>query len=193
MKKTRLKIKLQSIQTRDEAEAIVNEIAITTINLLRHSNNMDRELEEVRRGYQCGLTQFTETLKEKTELLRAWAEANPTEFPKDKKSIKFVSGTLGFRTGTPKLALLNRKWSWDRVLKAIMSLGMADQFIRTKEEVDKDAILSSAAQNPDKDGATLACAAFGTKVIQEESFFVDPTLTEVETRQAVAAPDKEAA
>ncbi len=117
--------------------------------------------------------------------LRAWAESHPDEFPNGRKSIQFTQGSLGFRTGTPKLALLNRLWNWDRVHKALISFGLAKDYLRTKEEVDKEAIIAATAANPDKAGAALACAAFGTKVVQEESFFVDPDITEVERRQAV--------
>lgn len=183
MKKTRIKIALPQITNRDEAEALVGEIQLITCNQLRTSAKMDAEINAVRQKYEGNLATYTESLKTKTDTLRAWAEASPDEFPKGRKSIQFVHGTIGFRTGTPKLALLNRLWTWDRVHKMLITLGLAKDYIRTKEEVDKESIIAAAAKNPDHAGARIACAAFGTKVVQEESFFVEPLITEVETRQ----------
>jgi len=187
MKTTRQKITLHEITTRDEAESFVGQIALLTIHQIRDTAKMDSEIAAIRTKYEYSLAVIAAELKTHTDTVRAWAESNPGEFSKGRKSITFVQGTIGFRTGTPKLALLSRLWNWDKVHKALISLGLAKDYVRTKEEVDKEAILAAAAQNPDKEGARIACAAFGTKVIQEETFFVDPTLTEVETRQTVEA------
>jgi phage host-nuclease inhibitor protein Gam len=187
MKKTRIKIALPIITTRDEAEALVGEIALVTLNQIRTTAKMDQEITAVRQKYEGNLAAYSEDLKTKTDTLRAWAEACPDQFPKGRKSIQFVQGTIGFRTGTPKLALLSRLWNWDRVHKSLIALGLAKDYLRTKEEIDKEAIIAAASKNTDKDGAALACAAFGTKVIQEESFYVEPSITEVEVRQNTEA------
>jgi phage host-nuclease inhibitor protein Gam len=183
MKKPRIKIKLPTVASRDEAEALVGEIQLITANQLRTSATMDAQLAHVRERYEGNLAAYAEALKTKTDALRAWAEANPDEFPKGRKSIQFVHGTIGFRTGTPKLALLNRVWNWDKVHKMLITLGLAKDYVRTKEEVDKEAIIAAASKNPDPEGARLACAVFGTKVVQDESFFVEPLITDVAIRQ----------
>jgi phage host-nuclease inhibitor protein Gam len=176
MTKARIKIKLPTITTRDEAEAVMNDLAWHTINQRKLTNQRDAEVLAINKKYEASLAACDEAIKEKSEALRAWAEATPDVFPKGRKSLDLVSGTLGFRTGTPKLALLSRAWNWDKVLAALR-VG-AVKYIRRKEEVDKDAIL----------GANLPATAwqpFGVKIVQEESFFVEPKLTDQEARQTV--------
>ena len=121
-----------------------------------------------------GLTLYDEAINEKTDLLCAWAEANPGQFPKDKKSIALLAGTLGFRTGTPKLALLSRRFNWEIVLANVQRL--IPKFIRNKPEIDKEAILA------ERDNETLltAITGCGLKITQDESFYVEPNLTETE-------------
>jgi phage host-nuclease inhibitor protein Gam len=187
MKTTRLKISLPTLATRDDAEALFGDLALTTVNRIRVSNKMDAELTAVRQKYEGNLAAMDEDLKQKTDTLRAWAEANPDQFPKGRKSIQFVHGTIGFRTGNPTLKLLSRAWTWDKVLKTIIELGLSNRFIRTKEEVDKEAIIAADSTNATMASAAIACSSFGTKVVQDESFFVDPIITEVDARQTSAA------
>jgi phage host-nuclease inhibitor protein Gam len=122
-------------------------------------------------------------IKEKSEALRAWAEANPDQFPRDRKSIQFVTGVLGFRTGTPKLALLG-KTTWDMALRAVM--GLLPNFVRNEPAIDKEAILAQ------RDELADFLPKVGLKVTQEEAFFIEPALTDTDARQ-VQAQKKEAA
>jgi phage host-nuclease inhibitor protein Gam len=185
--KSRIKLPLQQpITSRDEAEMFVGDIALLTLGRIRATAKMDAEIATVRGKYESYLAANAESLKSKTESLRAWSEENPEAFPKGRKSIQFVQGTIGFRTGTPKLSLLSRLWNWDKVHKAVIALGLSG-YIRTKEELDKENIIATAIANHDQAAAATHCAAFGTKVVQEESFFVDPNITEVEKRQALDA------
>ncbi len=88
-----------------------------------------------------------------------------------------LSGTLGFRTGTPALKLLSRAWNWQKVLEACQFILPA--FIRNKPEIDKEQIIAQ------RDELREFLPKVGLKVDQGESFFVEPKLTEVETRQAI--------
>lgn len=178
-KSTRLKISLPQIVSRDDAEAIVGEIALATINQIRTTARMDAEIAAVRKRYEGNLSVIAADLKAKTETLHAWAEANPQEFGK-KKSVEFTQGTIGFRTGTPRLALLNRKWNWESVLAGLQQLLPA--FVRFKPEVDKEALLAQR----DEEIIRTMLPRFGMKVVQDEGFFVEPKLTEVETRQTAS-------
>ncbi len=133
----------------------------------------------INEGYEFALAECAQALQVKTEALRAWAEANPDQFAKGRKSIEFLSGTLGFRTGTPKLALVSRAWTWVKALAAVQLL--LPSFIRSVPEIDKEAII---AQREELAEFLPKC---GLKVAQDESFFVEPKLTEVETRQVSQA------
>ena len=177
MTKQRIKINLPLISTRSEAEAAMNDLSLAANNKRKLAAKMDAERLAIENKYAGDLAVCDAFVKEKSEALRAWAESNPTEFGK-KKSIEFLAGTLGFRTGTPKLALLSRAWNWDKVLATLKANLKFKPFIRTKEEVDKDAIIGTITSIKDGwDGAEI-----GVKVVQDESFYVEPKLTDSEVQ-----------
>jgi phage host-nuclease inhibitor protein Gam len=153
-------------------------------NICNHERRLvsqrDAEVLAINKLYEGNLAVYATTKKEKTDALRAYAEANPGSFPKGRKSITLTSGTIGFRTGTPKLALLSRAFNWDSVLQILRNLGNA-AWIRTKEEVNKEQILADHSAGISSD--TLK--RYGLKVTQEETFFAEPDLTLFETRQTI--------
>lgn len=177
-KTNRIKIPLPTLATRDEAEAMMTSLAASVNAQRQLTATRDAEILAVNKSFESAFSTLELAINLKTDALRVWADANPDQFPKGRKSIEFVSGLLGFRTGTPKLALLNRSWSWDKVLATVRAA--VRHFIRTKEEVDKDAILSEYAQHMVSDAQL---ATYGVKVTQEESFYIEPALTETATRQ----------
>jgi phage host-nuclease inhibitor protein Gam len=90
------------------------------------------------------------------------------EFEKT-RSKDFVHGTVGFRTSPPAVKALNRKYNWSTILELIKKLRLA-QYIRTSEEVDKEAILADYAGQCITDEKL---AAIGVKVDQIEQFKID--------------------
>lgn len=185
MKNNRIKVTLPLITTRDEAESVMNDLALTVNNQRKMLADRDAELLAVMNAYAPDLAACERDIKLHTDALRAWAEYHPEQFPKDRKSLALAAGTLGFRTGTPKLALISRAWSWDKVRDAIKRV--FPSHIRTKEEVDKDALLELHSQTDNRPGLEAMFKANGIKVVQDESFFVDPKLTDQEARQTVEA------
>jgi len=175
MSKSRIKINLPTITTRDEAEACMNELALAENNRRKLLAIRDGQVLAINSKYEAGIAACAEDVKEKSDALRAWAEAHPEAFPKGRKSLDLVSGVIGFRTGTPKLALLSRAWNWEKVLAEAMHY--IPNFIRSKPELDKESII---AQREELAGALPRICV---KVVQEESFFVEPALTDTDARQ----------
>ncbi len=173
-----IKLKLPAIKTRTEMETAVREIAGLKLNEKLLAANMDAELQSVRESYEGRLVSLAELLTEKTEAARAWAEANPAEFGQ-RKSIEFAHGVAGFRTGTPKLKTL-LKCKWDGVLQALRESRWGGAYIRVKEEINKEQIIADVSAQILSE-ADLRKA--GAQVVQEESFYVEPKLTRVESRE----------
>jgi phage host-nuclease inhibitor protein Gam len=148
MSKNRIKKSLPTIASREEAEATLGEIALITLQRAKCAAQMDNEITIVRSKYEANLAAYSDSLKEKTDSLCAWAEANPTAFPKDRKSIQFVHGTIGFRTAPPQVVMLSRAWTVAKVLSAIALLRYR-KFIRIKRELDKEANLARASAAKD--------------------------------------------
>jgi phage host-nuclease inhibitor protein Gam len=132
---------------------------------------MDDQIQSIRQHYQAQLTAQNEAFEQKMQIARLWAEANPDEFG-PARSIEALHGAVGWRTGQPALKTL-AGWTFDRVLQTLKRAGTL-AYIRVKEEVHKQNLLSDRdALGPEK------LRQFGLRVVQEETFFVEPKLTEV--------------
>ena len=157
------------ITSRADAEAGVTRLAEVVNARRAFASAMDDEILAIRNRYELKLGQLDAQIEQTTGDLEAWAVANPSEFGK-RKSIEFLNGTVGFRTGTPKLSLLSPAWTWEKVTAAVERL--LPNFIRNKPEVDKESILGQ------RDELAEFLPSVGLKVTQGESFYVEPKLTE---------------
>jgi phage host-nuclease inhibitor protein Gam len=181
-----IKIQFRAAQSREEIETLVGAVAGIVNQQRRLSAQMDEEVAALRARYEEPLAGLAADLAGHTATLKQWAQAHPEEFAK-RKSIEFVQGTLGFRTGSPRLTLRSRKWNWDEVVRAIKTRNLPG-FLRAKEEVDKERILGLAAGAPDLRRFNRdVLEPIGVKITREESFFVNPKLTELDARQVEAA------
>jgi len=99
------------------------------------------------------------------EEMKLFCEEHRDDFGK-KKTLEFSNGTVGFRTGTPKLKTL-KGWTWQAVLDMIKRTAFANIWIRTKEDVNKEQIIIDyqQAQTDNEDLAKLGC-----EVVQDETF-----------------------
>jgi phage host-nuclease inhibitor protein Gam len=178
----RLNLKSPPIPSRAEMETLVREIAGLKLNEKFLAARMDAEIQAVRDRYEGHLASITVSLAEKTGAARTWAEASSAEFG-GRRSIEFTHGVAGFRTGTPKLKTV-LKWKWDAVLEALRGSRWGGAYIRVKEEINKEQIIADV-------GAGVLSAAdlrkAGAQVAREESFYVEPKLTRVSSREVAEA------
>jgi len=151
----------------------MNDLAVATNNRRKLVARMDAEKLAAEKKYAADIDVCEKFISDAEAALEAWAEKNPAEFANKKKSIKFTSGTIGFRTGQPKLEKTSKAITWERCLEAVQSL--LPNFIRQEPAIDKQAIIAQA-----KDLAPILPQC-GLKVVQGEQFFAKPNLTETET------------
>lgn len=177
MSAKRIKSTAPTINTRDKAEAELGQIRDLTITRMTLAAERDAEVSAIDDKYAHQLAHLDTQLKERTELLKGWAEAHPSEFTG--KSITWSHGTLGWRIGNPTLKTITG-WTWDRVLEKLHL--RRREWIRSKEEVAKDVVLSERDQFPD-----TFLRELGMRVTQDEAFFVAPNVDATATRQTVTA------
>ena len=67
---------------------------------------MDIQMAKIREKWQDELQKLTETKDNAFDVLQAYAMENRDELFSKRKSLETTHGTLGFRTGTPKLKTL---------------------------------------------------------------------------------------
>jgi len=184
--KNRIKSKVKEPITREEAELLVSDIAHSANIRRRIIADMDAAKLVIEQNCAQDLAQIDSAIKASSKIVQEWAEANPQEFAK-RKTITFGSGDVGFRTGTPKLKTL-RKATFDAILEVFIMGTRFKNYVRTRFEIDKEKIIAhhGAGVLSDADLANVAL-----KVVQEETFFIEPQLTEIPARET--APAKEAA
>ncbi len=172
------------IITREEAERIVGEITLLTTARNRLAAEMDTGIAELRSRYETSLADLQVKIENRTGLVRNWALANPEEFGK-RKSLSFLHGVIGFRTGTPKLKTLSG-FTFAKVLEKLKSVPWGKTFIRIKEEIDKEALIAAHAEEA---LSFLNKREIGIRVDQEESFYIDPAVTGQENRQTTSGKE----
>jgi phage host-nuclease inhibitor protein Gam len=172
--KTRIKLTRPSLKSQGEMEATLGDIRMLTIR--KNQVMLDREsaVKAIDERVGPALEELDRELKQKTDLVKTWAEGNAEAFG-EKRSLETLHAVIGWRTGMPTLKTL-AGWTWDRVLERL-KVSLYHGYIRTKEEVDKQGILG------DRQVLGDMLPKMGMRVHQEEAFFVEPKLEEVENRQ----------
>jgi phage host-nuclease inhibitor protein Gam len=180
MSKSRIKTPAVTITTREQMETLVGEIAELKAKEQKYNAELNRRVTEVRADYEAPLAGIAQELKAKLAAAMAWAEANPGEFGK-LKSIAMTHGTVGWKIGNPALKTLSG-WTWDRVLEKLRGAVDWTAYVRTGYEVNKALLLT--------DRVTLGADKLrevGIRVVQEETFFIEPNLETPEARLQEAA------
>jgi phage host-nuclease inhibitor protein Gam len=128
---------------------------------------MNDEINKVKAKYADEVTELQQSLAEPLEVLQVFASEQKNNWGK-KKSQELLHTIIGFRTGTPKVTK-DKKFTWDAVLALMKKNMVFSKFIRTSEEINKEAILSEkneAVLNQLKEEAFVS-------IDQEEKFYVE--------------------
>jgi len=163
-----------TIETRSQFDTTVDHICKLQLDREQLITVRDRLLAEIMEEHNPKIEAIGTEISAKLVLCEKYATTHRDSLFGKLKSAASSLGLFGFRTGNPKLVLLNRKWKWDDVLSALKSLGKMD-FIRTKEEPDKDALKKLSDEE---------LAAIGLRIDQDEAFFIEPKREDPERIQA---------
>ena len=151
-----------------EVEALVGKLGKMQAQRANSASAMDLELNAVRKRYTDKIAQYDDFISAYLELLEAAGGANRTEFGA-KKSVEFITGTIGYRTGMPQLKTLP-KWTWDRV-KDKLETEKREEFLKRSVSIVKEAVLAARETLGEKGLSKLGC-----QVVQDETFYCDPKL-----------------
>ncbi len=153
-----------AIESRAQFDSTVDDICKLQIDREILVADRDRLIASVMEEHNPRIEAIGSEISAKLILCEKYATTHRESLFGKLKSAASSLGLFGFRTGNPKLVLLNRKWKWDDVLQALKSLGR-EELIRRKEECDKDAL---------KKLEDAELAAVGLRIDQEETFFIEP-------------------
>jgi phage host-nuclease inhibitor protein Gam len=172
MSKTREKKVVVIGITREMAEASFAEYADADARQQRITAKMDVEITRIREKYQDDLAKLQERKDKAFEVMQVFATENKDELFAKKKSLEFVHGVLGFRTGTPKLKT-RKGFTWGAVTNLLREF--LPGYVRVSEEPAKDKLLSDR----DIPEVSELFPKVGIFVDQDETFYVEPKKEEV--------------
>jgi phage host-nuclease inhibitor protein Gam len=167
-KRTRMSGKaLPAATNREDAEQKIQRLGELQRDLVRLEAEMNDQLSPIKEHYENTAKPLNAEIEELWAGVQAWAESNKPDLLDGKaKTAKLSTGDVGWRTSTPSVRLTNAKV----VLEGLKQMGL-NQFIRTTEEVNKEAILAApqAVQH-----------VKGISISQTETFFIKPFASEIE-------------
>lgn len=161
-----------AIETHEELERTMGEYAAAQIGLERSKAEMEARILEVRKEFETELAALKLAAEAPFKQLELWARTHPEEF-RDRKSVELVHGTIGYRTGMPRVTV-KRGTDEDGLCKTLESHGF-DLVVRTVRELDKAEIirLAGSEKEVERHFAEDLARDFGLKVSQTERFFAD--------------------
>jgi phage host-nuclease inhibitor protein Gam len=146
-----------------EAQNSLARIGELRRDLARHEAEMNDELADVRGRWQEGAADAQEELAKREAGLKAYCDTyrNGLTDSGRRKFYDFPTGRVGWRVRPPMVVLRNLK----NVLAAIHKLKLTE-FLRVKEEVDKEAMLAHQVIAQKIPGVKIRSAG--------EEFYIEP-------------------
>ncbi|MBQ3539842.1 MAG: host-nuclease inhibitor Gam family protein [Bacteroidaceae bacterium] len=158
--------------TREVADEALATYAMADAQAAKIAADIELQCVKIREKYADKLAELEGEKATAFDTLQAYASENKGDLFTKKKSLDMVHGTIGFRTGTPKLKTL-KGFTWASALTLVKEF--LPGYIRQAEEIAKDKLLA------DRDYKNMPeqMAKCGIQVAQDEIFFVEPKREEV--------------
>jgi phage host-nuclease inhibitor protein Gam len=167
MAKSREKKVVYTGVSTEQMEAAFSEYAIADARLQKINATIDVQMTQIREKYADDVSRLEGVKEGAFDVLQAFGLEHKDSVFAKKKSLESVHGTIGFRTGTPKLKTL-KGFTWGAVMNLLKEFMPA--YVRTTEEPAKDKLL---ADRTDEEVAALF-PKVGIAVAQDETFYVEP-------------------
>lgn len=151
----------------EQMETAFGEYAVADAKLAKINATIDVQMTAIREKYADDISKLNEVKEKAFDVMQAFAVENKDELFAKKKSMESVHGTIGFRTGTPKLKPL-KGFTWGAITNLLKEFLPA--YVRISEEPNKDRLLSDRG---DEEVSALF-PKVGIAVAQDETFYVEP-------------------
>lgn len=160
---TRIKPQIQTVNitTIEEADNALKDLCALNRELDLINIDTQEKVDAIKAQAQASAMPVNQQIEVLGAALNAFCVANKKELFAKSKSKQVTFGLLGFRLST-KLKTQS-KVKWDQVLGRLQDMNLND-YIRTKQEVDKEK-LKSASETVIKEA--------GCQLVQEDVFFYE--------------------
>lgn len=154
-------------QDDSEAREAIREIGDLSRDALRIEAEMNDKIAALQQEYGDKVSPIRELISAKTQGVQMFAEANRTRLTNNGKVKyhRFATGEISWRIRPAKVSIRGT----EDVITAIKSAGLSKKYLRTKEEINKEAMLASPKDRQ------LASALKGVTIGSDgEDFTVEP-------------------
>lgn len=158
------------INTVEEADSVLAEIAAHRRKIELYEIGLREDVDALKAECADKCEAHKQSITTREQALMQFALARREDVFKGRKSVALTFGSFGFRASSTLKTL--RKFTWERVLNLVKDRGLA--CVRTKEEVDKEALRVL-------DADTLS--AVGCKLVEEDAFFYELADTDLASNQ----------
>lgn len=160
-------------QSKDEAESWIQQVGEHRREVVRIETAMNDEIAAIKARYEQDAKPYREDIESLIVGLQAWAVANRDDLTGGGKrqSAELATGIISWRLLPPRVTI--RKV--ETVIEALKKLGLT-RFLRTREEINKEAMLDDQEAARLVPGVTIGSAG--------ENFNVEPFETELEAAKA---------
>ena len=153
--------------TRESADEAFAAYAKADAQSAKITADIELQCAKIREKYANKLAELEGEKEKAFDTLQAYATENQAELFSKKKSLDMAHGTIGFRTGTPKLKTL-KGFTWASALQLVKEF--LPDYIRQTEEIAKDKLLADR----DTEDMKPQMNKCGIQVVQDETFYVEP-------------------
>lgn len=153
--------------SKEEYERSMAEYAAAEAREKSIKAKMEAEMNKVRAKYAEQLEDLAAAKEVHFNVVEQYACEHRAELFADKKKVEGMYGTIGFRTGSPKLKLL-AGFSWPDVTERCREF--LPDYIKTSYDLAKSKLLADRS----KEEVASQFEKVGVQVVQEETFYLDP-------------------
>ena len=156
-------------QDDSEARATIREIGEGNRAILRFEAEMNDKIAALQQEYGEKVAPLREAVTIKTDGLKMFCEVNRDRLTNGNKVkfAKFATGQISWRLRPAKVSIRGA----EDVVAAIKAVGLAERFVRVKEEINKDAMLEDKVTAGMIKGVSIGS--------EGEDFIVEPFETEL--------------
>ncbi len=138
-------------QSLEQVQDFIRHIGDKNREVLRLQAKMNDEVAEITNGYTTTINTLKQEIEQMTGAVEIWCAANRSKIlEKGLKTANLITGEVSWRFNPPSVSL--RKI--EDVIASLKEKGL-ERFIRTKEEVNKEAILAEPQAIADVAGVTI--------------------------------------
>ena len=155
-------------QNKDQANEFISEIGRLQRDRERIQADMNDDLAKIKERFEASALPLADRIRKLSLGVQLWCEANRADLTQSGK-VKYAvlaAGKINWRM-RPKKVVLRGK---EVIVETLKSMGLA-RFIRTAEEVNKEALLAEE---------DVATAVPGISITQGEDFVITPHETQLE-------------